>query len=181
MLCDNTTLRIRNNIGYVEHLSRYYGRLAGRWQNTHTKMSLCTIFGSVLAATLLLGGRAAPEEWVEVGVDVLSAAFFLLVTYASIKMVIHDYSRKAQLARGTSESIRDILTELDRLWHSGDQNIEQIANLEKRITAATKTELVEIDDDLDKKCHEEAQQILEKYYDPRTRTRNSDREVGVAS
>lgn len=180
---DNTTERIQNNIGYAEFLSRYYGGLAGKLQAIHTRMSLCTVFGSVLAATLLLAGRAVPEEWM--AVNVASAGLFLLVTYASIKMVIHDYSRKSQLARGTSENLRDVLTELEILWYSGDQDIDhQIAGLEKRLNTSTKTELVEIDDDLQEKCHKESQEVLKRYYDPRTRparTRpGSTREVGVA-
>ena len=152
--------RLQDNLKDVERLARYYGKTADRQQKKHLGLSLLSVFGSIAAAAWLL----SPAE--DAYGTAVSAGLFLVVALATSVMIVYDFSRRAQIARATSEQVREIGVELGRLWHSDldDNEIRTaIESLESRIYAVTRNDLP-VDDKLNEQYGGEAERIIEKHY-----------------
>ena len=168
----STTERIWDNMLDVERLSRYYGKIADRYQKRHLGLSMLSILGSLAAAAWLL----SPADFVYS--DAISAALFMVVAMATSAMIVYDFSRKAQIARTTSELVREIGVGLNRLWHDEEPDIRTIEELESRIDAVTRNDLP-VDYELNESCNDEAYRVVENFHPREERGRGTGRRLAA--
>jgi hypothetical protein len=140
----------------ASRLGRYYLVVADRWRKWHLGLSATSVFGSLLAASVLLSPLGNPFN------EILSAAFFFIVAGSTTVMVVYDFSGRSQRARSAAEEMNSVEVELRRLLGSeGDTQL--IKSLEDRIDIANRNDLP-IDDDLNKRCNKAAAEVLDSYY-----------------
>ena len=140
----------------ANRLGRYYLVVADRWKKWHLGLSAASVFGSLLAATVLLSPLGTPVN------ELVSAFFFLVVSGATTVMVVFDFSGRSQRARSAAEEMNSIEVELRRLPGS-EGDIQLIKNLEGRVDIANRNDLP-IDDNLNKRCNEAAAEAVYSYY-----------------
>ena len=140
----------------ANRLGRYYLVVADRWKKWHLGLSATSVFGSLLAATVLLSPLENP-------VNKLATAFlFLVVSGVTTLMVVFDFSGRSQRARSAAEEMNSVEVELRRPL-GGEGDIQLIKNLECRIDIANRNDLP-IDNDLNNRCNEAAAKALDSYY-----------------
>ena len=140
----------------ANRLGRYYLVVADRWKKWHLGLSATAVFGSLLAATVLLSPLGNPFN------ELAGASFFLVVSGATTLMVVFDFSGRSQRARSAAEEMNSVEVELRRLPGS-EGDIQLIKNLEGRVDIANRNDLP-IDDDLNDRCNEAAAKALDSYY-----------------
>ena len=77
----------------ANRLGRYYLVVADKWKKWHLRLSATSVFGSLLAATVLLSPLGNPHN------ELASAFFFLVVSVATTWMVVFDFSGRSQKDR----------------------------------------------------------------------------------
>ena len=140
----------------ANRLGRYYLVVADRWKKQHLGLAATSVFGSLLAATMLLLPLGTPVK------ELASAFFFLTVSGAMTLTVVFDFSGRSQRARSAAEEMNSVEVALRRLPGS-EGDIQLIKNLEDRVDIANRTDLP-IDNDLNNRCNEEAAKALDSYY-----------------
>ena len=140
----------------ANRLGRYYLVVADRWKKWHLGLSATSVFGALIAASVLLSPLGTPVN------ELASAFFFLVVSGATTLMVVFDFSARSQRARSAAEEMNSVEVELRRLLGS-EGGIQLIKNLEDRVDIANRNDLP-IDNDLNNRCQEEAAEALDSYY-----------------
>ena len=110
----------------------------------------------------------------------VSAGLFLFVGFMTILTAVFDFSRVAQLARGTADRLEEIDVQLRHLWFeawdssedpvSEDKKAainESLIRLEREIDAATRVD-IGTNYKLNKKCNEEAERVITTFYKKKT-------------
>ena len=155
-----TAERIRDTMLDAGRQARYYQRVSNRFQGVHFALSMGSIVGSLAAATTLLSPLGDPY------IKYLSASFFFLVAGITAWMIVYDYSRRAQIARTASERLKQVEVKLQRLWYldQGESTIHtNLEQLEGTIDEITRDDIL-IDDKLNKRCNQEAWDVIESFY-----------------
>ena len=75
----------------------------------HLGLSATSVFGALIAATVLLSPLGTPVN------ELASAFFFLVVSGATTLMVVFDFSARSQRARSAAEEMNSVEVELRRL------------------------------------------------------------------
>lgn len=160
-----TQERIRDSMLDAGRQHRYFLAIADRHQKWHLVLSLVAVLGSILAATVLLSTGD------NLYARIASAGMFLLVSAATVAMVVWDFSKNAQVARSAADRLNEVDIELRRLWHFTEEGkngeAEDLERLERSIDEITRID-IPTDDALNKRCNTEAWEVVESFYPART-------------
>lgn len=147
--------RIWDDLHDAGRLSRYYGVIASRNRRWHLGLSFLAVFGSIAAGTILLLEK--PPWW--------GATLFLGVATITAMLAVFDYSRTAQIARSIGDQLREIETELMRLWYRSDAEdvTSEVESIERRISSVSRED-IPIDYRLNQKCSDDAYAAIKDFY-----------------
>ena len=139
----------------AERLTRYYLRLATRFERYNFALNVVIAIFSLGAAAVLL---AELPQWI-------SATLFFVVAGAVIWMSYANYSKKHAIALMVSKQCSETVLGWRQLWYDLDapNGAERASDLERRLNEITDVEL-NVDDKLNQSCAEEAYEVCQAEY-----------------
>ena len=147
----------------TESLSRYYERLAGRFERRHFWYTVIIAFSSTAAVATLIGNITI------VGVDdnAVPAVLGAIVAGAVIWSSHSEYAKKAAQAAIISHQCKGLSLEWKHLWSNmpeGQEGIARINELASRLNTITNDYSMPQDDALSTKCREEADNVCKQEF-----------------
>ena len=152
----------------AEREYRYFYEKADRYRRRARWINIGIFVASIAAASYLFLNL---ENYADLFAKAASIMLFYVIAALTAAEMFYQTSKHLGIAETVAKQCHLIASESKRLWRrlgepEQDANLIAVANdLEFRLNIATQVEL-DLDDDLNRKCEEDARKVLREEFDP---------------